>query len=400
MARKSSSSSKSNQNKTLVSILTFIFFVLAVVIAQLLGIDVLNEETTNTDQPAVEETTFSGSWYNIYFTNPVNTNDRSKHVGSTLESDLVNAINNAKQSIDVALFELDLDSVTQALINARARNVRVRIVLDNEYAVEDDGSTVEDLIDAGMVLYCGSKQPRQYDIRCDDRSALMHNKFFIIDKSIVWAGATNTTHNGIYNNSNNAIIIRSSRMAENYQSEFDEMFQDGIFTARADTNNVPYRNLTINGVRVETYFSPEDGKLIEQRTNELISGANKSVLLMLNILTLESIGNTVIERFKAGIPVEGIFETAQSMQGQMVPIGCAGIPVKQDGNPSIFHHKVIIIDNEIVITGSYNFSASARDSNNENVLIIFSPEVAQQYTNEFYRWYRDDSRARIPTLSC
>jgi phosphatidylserine/phosphatidylglycerophosphate/cardiolipin synthase-like enzyme len=49
------------------------------------------------------------------------------------------------------------------------------------------------------------------------------------------------------------------------------------------------------------------------------------------------------------------------------------------------HHKVIILDGSIVITGSYNFSASAAEKNDENVLIIHSPEIAATYLEEFER---------------
>jgi phosphatidylserine/phosphatidylglycerophosphate/cardiolipin synthase-like enzyme len=49
------------------------------------------------------------------------------------------------------------------------------------------------------------------------------------------------------------------------------------------------------------------------------------------------------------------------------------------------HHKVIIIDRSIVITGSYNFTASAEDRNDENIVIFFSPEIAHLFIVEFER---------------
>jgi phosphatidylserine/phosphatidylglycerophosphate/cardiolipin synthase-like enzyme len=49
------------------------------------------------------------------------------------------------------------------------------------------------------------------------------------------------------------------------------------------------------------------------------------------------------------------------------------------------HHKVIIIDDQIVVTGSYNFSQSAKTRNDENTLIIHSPEIAEIYKQEFER---------------
>ena len=51
------------------------------------------------------------------------------------------------------------------------------------------------------------------------------------------------------------------------------------------------------------------------------------------------------------------------------------------------HHKVIIIDRSIVITGSYNFSASAEERNDENVVIIYNADIAAQYMEEFQKVY-------------
>jgi Phosphatidylserine/phosphatidylglycerophosphate/cardiolipin synthases and related enzymes len=56
-----------------------------------------------------------------------------------------------------------------------------------------------------------------------------------------------------------------------------------------------------------------------------------------------------------------------------------------DKNPKNMHNKVIIIDSFIVITGSYNFSSNADNYNDENVLIIFSKEIALKYLNYFNR---------------
>jgi phosphatidylserine/phosphatidylglycerophosphate/cardiolipin synthase-like enzyme len=56
-----------------------------------------------------------------------------------------------------------------------------------------------------------------------------------------------------------------------------------------------------------------------------------------------------------------------------------------DGNPRKMHHKVIIIDESIVITGSHNFSRNADEKNDENVLIIYSPRLAKEYLIEFSR---------------
>jgi phosphatidylserine/phosphatidylglycerophosphate/cardiolipin synthase-like enzyme len=72
--------------------------------------------------------------------------------------------------------------------------------------------------------------------------------------------------------------------------------------------------------------------------------------------------------------------------------------MRQDGNKYVLHHKVFIIDDKTVITGSFNFSASAQDGNDENVVIITDPDLAAQYIAEFNRRWAE---AVVPTnITC
>lgn len=357
-----------------------------------LNTDVPTEEApdpTNTPRPTIAPTVgptqaptvvamvdendlhIDGGWYFLNFTNPETT--REMNSGSPIEEQIIELINDAKVSIDGAFFEFNVQSVTDALIAAHERGVKVRLVLDDEHTIEDEESTFAQLEAAGIPFLS------------DNRSALMHHKFMIIDSSILWMGSMNFTENGIYRNNNNTLMFRSTRLVQNYQGEFDEMFVNGVFTTRDDKYQ-PNRQITVNDILIETYFAPEDGNRIEQRLVELINNAESRVRIMTFVLTLDSIGNALIDRHNAGVDVQGIFELRGSLQGQMLPMLCAGIPARQDSNPNTMHHKVMIID-DIVVTGSFNFSASARDDNSENLLIIYSPELANHYMDEFNRVY-------------
>jgi phosphatidylserine/phosphatidylglycerophosphate/cardiolipin synthase-like enzyme len=56
------------------------------------------------------------------------------------------------------------------------------------------------------------------------------------------------------------------------------------------------------------------------------------------------------------------------------------------------HHKVMVIDQQIVITGSYNFSRNAEHYNDENTLIIHNQDIATQYMTEFQQIYDRSQR--------
>ena len=63
----------------------------------------------------------------------------------------------------------------------------------------------------------------------------------------------------------------------------------------------------------------------------------------------------------------------------------AGVDVRLDGNPYTMHHKVGIVDGKIVVTGSYNWTWSAENRNDENIIILMSRSIAENYEKEFQR---------------
>ena len=65
-----------------------------------------------------------------------------------------------------------------------------------------------------------------------------------------------------------------------------------------------------------------------------------------------------------------------------------GIELKGDNTTATFHHKVFILDNKTVITGSYNPTSNGNNGNDENMLIIHNPDIAKQYLDEFERLWK------------
>ncbi|MCI0556464.1 MAG: phospholipase D-like domain-containing protein, partial [Anaerolineae bacterium] len=79
---------------------------------------------------------------------------------------------------------------------------------------------------------------------------------------------------------------------------------------------------------------------------------------------------------------------------------CRNVRVRRDGNSSFMHHKVIVIDERIVITGSMNYSTNAEESNDENVIIIDNPEIARLYMQEFERVWNLGADPEPDTFAC
>ena len=153
--------------------------------------------------------------------------------------------------------------------------------------------------------------------------------------------------------------------------------------------------VNIDGTPVEVYFSPDDDAAA--RIVTLIQNAQESIHFMAYVFTSNELGEAIMEQAQAGVSVAGVMDGSQipASQGtEYDPFKQAGLDVRLDGNQvGLMHHKVIIIDKSIVITGSYNFTASAEKNNDENVVIIFNSTVASQYLEEFQRVY---DQAEIP----
>jgi phosphatidylserine/phosphatidylglycerophosphate/cardiolipin synthase-like enzyme len=269
----------------------------------------------------------------------------------------------------VAAYSLDLWGLRDALINAHRRGVAVRMVMES------------DNLDAPEV---GDPRSAAIPIAADRREYLMHHKFVIIDRLEVWMGSMNFTIGGAYFNDNNLLAIRSSHLARDFIREFEEMYIEDCFGAlsRADT---PYPSVKIDGTFVEVYFAPEDG--VAERVIELIRQAEKSIYFMAFSFTSDAIASAMIERAQAGVEVRGLMDAsgAASVGSEYSRLHQAGVDVRNVEGDGRMHHKVIVVDEEVVITGSYNFTRSAEVQNDENLLAVHLPSLTQQYLIEFNR---------------
>ena len=337
--------------------------------------------------PPVEN--ISTDWWEVYFADPLNVNNPDDWQNS-IEGRLIDKINAAQTSIDIASFEFDLDPVAEALIAAEQRGVEVRWVTDDEHGLEADE-------EPGHGQFARLEEAGA-EIKDDSRSALMHNKFWIFDREWVWTGSTNITKNGIYKQNNNVIAIRSTRLAEIYEREFEEMW-NGEFGPRSPST-VDQQSVTVNGTPISVIFASEDGVL--ERIIPYVENARSNVRFMAFSFTDYPLAKAMIDRSAAGVDVAGVFEKVGSETefAELRTLYCAGVPVRQDGNPSFLHHKLVIVDERYVITGSLNFSTNAEESNDENVIVIDNPDIAALYMQEFDRVWGQGSDPDPADLLC
>lgn len=333
------------------------------------GADVGSSERSEGRAAGVpEETALPG--LRLHFSNAY-ANDPSIGEGDPLNIDrqLVRFIRGAERTIDAAFFELESPRIAEALLDALSRGVRVRLVLEDDYAGNE---VVGILRDEGIPIVT------------DERSGLMHNKFVVVDGRRVWTGSVNATDNGAWRNNNHGLEIDSREIAENYAAEFREMFEDRSFGPRSPSRT-PHTLVTIGDVAIYNYFAPEDD--VQTKILRYLRLAKKQIRFMAFSFTDDEIGSLMVERFAEGIDVAGVLETRGSSldYSELGRFRAAGLPVLTDANRYVMHHKVIVIDSLWTILGSYNFSASANRRNDENIVIIKSAAIAGAMLEEYER---------------
>jgi phosphatidylserine/phosphatidylglycerophosphate/cardiolipin synthase-like enzyme len=392
--RKSSSELQREQQQLVryITIALIVGFVLLFGVFLVTGNDPLGlftEEPTPTSSVGQGEPGSGGDWWQVYFTDPLTINDPANLAGSIPEK-LIRHIDDAQRSIHIAAFEFDLAPIADALIAARQRGVEVQWVTDDEHGIEADE-------DAGLELFA-TLEDAGIDVKDDGRGALMHNKFWIFDGQTVWTGSTNITANGNFRNNNNVIVLDAPQVAVIFEREFAEMW-DGEFGPRSPST-VDDQQVMVDGTPVQILFAAEDE--VAKHLLPLIEGARTRIRFMAFSFTHDTLGAAVLARAEAGVDVQGIFETrgSETEYSEMPRLFCAGVPVRQDGNPGTFHHKVFVIDDRLVVTGSYNFSESADDSNDENVVIVTNADIAAPYLEEFERRWAEAQAPDAAEMNC
>lgn len=136
----------------------------------------------------------------------------------------------------------------------------------------------------------------------------------------------------------------------------------------------------VPGSDVTVYFSPSGG-CTDAIVNAL-GQAKETVLVQAYSFTSAPIAKAVVDAHKRDVKVQVILDKSQRTEKYSSAdfLAHAGVPVQIDDKHQIAHNKIMIIDGQTVVTGSFNFTKSAEEHNAENLLIINSKELAEKYS--------------------
>lgn len=385
---------------------------------------------------------------------------QQKRLGDNLEQKIIQAITSAQSSVDVAVQELRLPKIAQALVERQKAGVKVRVILENTYnrpwssftnaqvdtlpsrerdrynefrklldRNQDNQLDGDEINQADALVILGQGKVPLIDDTADGStgSSLMHHKFVIVDNRTLVVTSANFTMSDIHGdftnpsskgNANNLLKIDSPQLAALFTQEFNLMWGDGP-SGKPDSEfglKKPWRlpkQVKLGNNTIKVQFSPTSPTLPwSHSSNGLIgatlNSATKSVDLALFVFSEQRLANILETDHQKGVQVRALidpdfiyreYSNALDMMGVSFSNKCKSEvdnhwqqPIVTVGVPQLFkgdllHHKFGVVDQEIVITGSHNWSAAANKNNDEVLLVIYSPTVAAHYQREFERLY-------------
>ncbi len=160
------------------------------------------------------------------------------------------------------------------------------------------------------------------------------------------------------------------------------LFAIAIYTA------FPYpsqgTDLTLNNTPAKVCFNPGGGctdKIVRETER-----ATREILVQMFLFTSVSLRNALVNAQKRGVNVEVILDKGEQINQQYKTaktLSKGGVSVYIDGRHANAHNKIMVIDRETVITGSFNYTYPAESKNAENILIIKSGELAKVYADNW-----------------
>ncbi|HWY50897.1 MAG TPA: phosphatidylserine/phosphatidylglycerophosphate/cardiolipin synthase family protein [Chthoniobacterales bacterium] len=313
-------------------------------------------------------------------------------------------IRGATKTLDFAAYDMRFNdplkaALSSALRERAAAGVQIRFCYDGDKPAQPNVAAGQDPAPAGTGAFV---QSLGYPWRRIAGMKLMHNKFIVRDGQSVWTGSTNMTDDAFTLMENNIVTIDSAPLAAYYAEEFDQLWEKENFDNTGDIRTIA-APITFAGQPGEArvMFSPGCGQEIDSEIASRVRAAKRRVRicsLLINSGTLISELGNLLQR--GGVTVDGIYDRTQMSdvyrQWQDVPsnrwkigalqeivarahlVGKNSTPYTPTSKHDFMHNKVLVVD-DTVITGSYNFSRSA-EFNAENILFIDSAALAETYS--------------------
>lgn len=305
-----------------------------------------------------------------------------ERLGDNLERVIVENINKAKVTLNIAVQELRLPNIAKAIVDAQLRGVNVKLILENNYSrawseftpeqiakmnardrdryqefqkfadINKDGRLSEDELDSrdALRLIKAANVPWIDDTADGSKgSGLMHHKFMVIDDQVVVFGSANFTMSDIHGdftkpetrgNANNLLRVESKELAKHFKKEFNIMWGDGpngkpdsLFGSKKPSRKIEY--LIVGGAQIRIKFSPDPEDTPREQTSSglistAIAGTKETVDMALFVYSDQFISTILEERQQDNVQIRTLVDPQFAYRDYSSTLDMWGLQSTQD----------------------------------------------------------------------
>ncbi|NNG03125.1 MAG: phospholipase [Inquilinus sp.] len=304
------------------------------------------------------------------------------HLGGPddLERVVIDFVDGARSTLDIAVQELESEPIAEAIIGARQRGVRVRMVLEGDYLIAhqplDDPFTPAGRHEPNRFLFNALLRAK-IDVRTDYNPAIFHQKFIVRDiagtRAALLTGSTNFTPTGTDSNLNHLVVIDGKSVAGEYADEFAEIWS-GTFGTKRERHERKPREPRVAGVKLKPIFAPDHQPEMEIM-KQMLKARTRVDFAIFTFAQSSGVDDAMIALARGGIAVRGIADARQGNQAWAAsrPLAAAGVEfylASRGAGLNKLHHKLMVIDGQVLVVGSFNYTEPANLLNDENILVI------------------------------
>ncbi|WP_287130270.1 phospholipase D-like domain-containing protein [Candidatus Cyanaurora vandensis] len=330
----------------------------------------------------------------------------------------------------------DLGLLTEAQVagldaNAQGRARELRRYLD----INGDKKLTPDELRQRDAIYMFNQAQVPWIDDTEDATkgqGIMHNKYILVDDNLLVTGSTNQTFSDVHGdrtvpisrgNTNNLLVVQSPTLVNLYRQDFVQMWGDGPGGQKDSRFGrkktfMPAQSVQVGATTVGVQFSPAGARIDPSLTTNgtivrTLGRATTAVHLALFVFSAQEAADALLalKTTNPSLEISGVFDRnfsyrdfsetldlwGLSLPGRTckletgnrpwsTPLKTITVPVLPEGDK--MHHKFVVVDGRIVLTGSHNWSKAANDNNDENTLIIEDPVVAAHYEREYTRLFQ------------
>lgn len=144
---------------------------------------------------------------------PTSTSDAYFSPGDTCRNVIIQQIRSAVNQLQICVFTISDDMITDAIITSHKRGTQIKIITDNDKSL-DEGSDIEQLANAGIA------------VKMDRTPNHMHHKFLLVDGKALITGSYNWTRSAARFNHENILLTKEAGVVKSFIKEFDQLWQE------------------------------------------------------------------------------------------------------------------------------------------------------------------------------